>query len=1101
MASPPPHHESDNLVKIWALASTVPAAVEGIFHETLSQTVDDHPEAPAICAWDGQVTYSELDRLATKLAYQLVNLGLGSGSIVPLYFEKSMWAVVSALGVVKAGAAFVILDHALPEQRFEAILQKTQAQIVLTSFRNEDLRSRLSQNVVMIGPAFFIAEQHIVPCDLPRPGPSAALYIVFTSGSTGTPKGVVVSHENLCSALRYQLPYLGFNAASRVFDFASYSFDVSVHNLFATLAVGGCLCIPSEDDRKNDIEGSMTTMGTTIVNLTPSVARLVSCAAVPTLETLIFLGEMVTESDSQDWWGKIRVINTYGPSECTPISTINSTAANAAMLPGIGKGVGVVTWLVDQENHDMLSPFGCVGELLLEGPLVGLGYLNDPEKTAAAFIEDPPWLLRGTRDCPGRRGRLYKTGDLARYNEDGTLAFVGRKDTQVKIHGQRVELGEIEHHVHRLLPTAQQVKAETVTPPGEDTCPVVAAFSDFASDSPAEQVIVSSTAKLLPSQEGIESKLAEHLPAYMIPSMFVAIPNMPMTTSGKTDRKMLREIGASLSAKQSAELQMAGQRQEKPPKTKAEQELQSLWAKVLNIDAASINMDDNFFRLGGDSILAMKLAGEARKTGVRLSVAHIFGYPSISQLSSLEDVRLSQPSMDVPRELVLDPGFKASFLSEVDLSETGLGPEDIRKIWPVTNFQEDFLYGGIAHQQFCNYYFIDFGVNLDLFRLKESCHSLLEMIPLLRASFLPFDGKYWAVIPSRLELPFRIHDTDEDLQQSTEEICLLDMDTIDCRRPPVAFVLVRNKLQGSRLIIRLSHAQYDAVSGGTIFQTLMGLYSHKPCCQLPSFSAYLSYVFRQRQTSIEYWKTALRGSHPTSLAPRFLPAATPTTRPLPIRVNSEIPFPKIPDTLTVASLISTAWALLLSHILFVDEVTVGRLVSGRNANLQGVEEIVGPCANIVPFRLRPCTHASTSALVFSVQEQFVALGEADSLGFKEIARECTEWPEGAGLCSVVLHQNADEEVSVVVGNEGMETKVQRFDNPRRIPYSLYVISFPRGERLGLQIFAHTHMMSVEMARWLLDGLCRLIEALAVDGDWRQPLSRMSRGPEEDGLRD
>jgi len=1095
MASPRLPHEADDLIRIWALASTVPAAVQGIFHEVLSRTVDNDPEAPAICAWDGQMTYSELDKLSTKLAYQLVNLGLGPGSIVPLYFEKSMWTVVSALSVVKTGAAFVMLDYALPEQRLEAIVRQTQSQIILTSFRNRDLSSQLSQSVVMIGPTLFIAEQQNLLCELPRPEPSAALYIVFTSGSTGTPKGVVVSHENLCSALHYQLPYLGFTAASRVFDFASYSFDVSVHNLFATLAVGGCLCIPNETARKNNIEVSMAAMGTTLVNLTPSVARLIKRAAVPSLETLIFLGEMVTESDSKDWWGKTRVINTYGPSECTPISTINLTATNAAMVPSIGKGMGLVTWIVDPEDHDLLSPFGCVGELLVEGPLVGRGYLHDPEKTAAAFIEDPPWLLRGAPDFPGRRGRLYKTGDLARYNEGGNLAFVGRKDTQVKIHGQRVELGEIEYHVQRLMPAAQQVKVEAITPLGENKSPILAAFSHFAGDTPVDQSSGSATARFLPSNEDIENRLAEHLPAYMIPTMFFTMSDIPMTTSGKTDRNRLREIVASISAKQLAELQTAERQKEKPPRTMAERELQALWAKVLNIDAANIGMDDNFFRFGGDSILAMKLVGEARRAGVRLSVAHIFKYPSIAQLASLEGVSMNEPSMDAPGELMLDPGFKAAFLSKIDLSETALHAEDISEIWPVTNFQEDFIVGGIAHQQFCNYYFLDLGVSLDLPRLKESCRLLLEKFSILRASFLPFDGKYWAVIPNQLDLPFSIHDADEDLQQTIQEICLLDMDTINYHRPPVAFVLIRNKSQGARLLIRLSHAQYDAMSGGTIFQTLMNFYTHKPSSQLPSFSTYLSHISHQRSTSISYWKSALRDSPPTSLAPKLLPAAIPSPLPIPIRIDAEIPLPKFPNTLTIASLISTAWALLLSHILSADEVTVGRLVSGRNASLPGVEEIVGPCVNIVPFRLRPCTHATTSALVLSVQEQFVALGEADSLGFKEIVGECTEWPKGAEICSVVLHQNVDEEVRFAFGDEGIETRVQRFENPRRIPYSLYVISFPRGERLGLQIFAHTHMISVEMARWLLDGLCRLIGELAVDVDWREPLSRISKGPE------
>ena len=159
-----------------------------------------------------------------------------------------------------------------------------------------------------------------------------------------------------------------------------------------------------------------------------------------------------------------------------PISTINCSASSPEEATRIGKGAGLVTWVVDPENHDDLLPLGCIGELLLEGPLVGRGYLNDPEKTAAAFIEDPAWLLQGAPGQPGRHGRLYKTGDLVRYNEDGSLTFIGRKDAQVKIRGQRVELGEVEHRVQECMPEARQVVAEVIVPQGENSSPALAAF-------------------------------------------------------------------------------------------------------------------------------------------------------------------------------------------------------------------------------------------------------------------------------------------------------------------------------------------------------------------------------------------------------------------------------------------------------------------------------------------------------------------------------------------------------------------------------------------------------------------------------------------------
>lgn len=182
-----------------------------------------------------------------------------------------------------------------------------------------------------------------------------------------------------------------------------------------------------------------------MIDVTPSVSRILALEQFPGLRTIIFGGEALYARDVLPWWDKVQIVSLYGPCECTPNSTINCNPRTPQEATNMGKGIGLVTWIVEPDNHDSLSQLGCVGELLLKGSLVGRGYLGDPAKTKAAFIEDPVWLLRGTPGQPGRRGRLYKTCDLVHYNDDGSLTFCGRKDAQVKIQGQRVELGEIEH--------------------------------------------------------------------------------------------------------------------------------------------------------------------------------------------------------------------------------------------------------------------------------------------------------------------------------------------------------------------------------------------------------------------------------------------------------------------------------------------------------------------------------------------------------------------------------------------------------------------------------------------------------------------------------
>ncbi|POR38263.1 Nonribosomal peptide synthetase-like protein [Tolypocladium paradoxum] len=435
---------SDDLQEIWEWNGSVPTSVDRCVHEIIKERAAARPNAPAICAWDGQLTYNELDRLATGLAGRLVELGAGPDVNVPLCFEKSMWTTVAMLGVLKAGAAFVLLEPSIPEYRLQCICRQANAKIVVSGHSSEALSSRLAPQVVALGPRISKDLYDQPRPNLHPPNPGSAMYLAFTSGSTGTPKGAVITHRNLASALYYQESSLKRTAESRVYDFCSYSFDVSICNVFTTLAAGGCFCVPNEQDRRNRLAESIASLDANAIDLTPSVARLLSPDQVPGLRTIIFGGEALHIKDVNPWWGKVQIVNLYGPCECTPNSTINCNPTSPEDAVHIGKGVGLVTWIVDAENHDSLLPLGCIGELLLEGPLVGSGYVNEPEKTAATFIEDPLWLLQGAPGRPGRHGRLYKTGDLVRYNEDGSLTFFGRKDAQVKIRGQRVELGEIE---------------------------------------------------------------------------------------------------------------------------------------------------------------------------------------------------------------------------------------------------------------------------------------------------------------------------------------------------------------------------------------------------------------------------------------------------------------------------------------------------------------------------------------------------------------------------------------------------------------------------------------------------------------------------------
>ncbi|KAL7780532.1 hypothetical protein CFE70_010556 [Pyrenophora teres f. teres 0-1] len=452
LAEPNPERELANIDTIttedrrelWAWNKNVPRTIDRCIHDLFAEQVLAQPNAPAICAWDGEMSYSVLDGLSTKLAGYLVKIGVKPGDVVPLCFEKSMWTVVAMLAVLKAGGAFAPLDPDHPVSRHKEILRQTGARMVVVSAQHSARWASSSCHVVTLSEASI--GQLTVEDDLPgfSATPGNAAYVLFTSGSTGIPKGVVLEHRAVSTSCLGHGRAFGITDQSRVLQFTSYTFDFCMAEIITTLLYGGCICVPSDRDRHSDLAKAINTMGANWALLTPSVAQLLNPSDVPTLKILVIGGEQVTSKDWNRWPTSVQLINGYGPTECCIVCT-GYTTTQAFKTGTIGTAIASVSWVVDPEDYHKLAPLGSVGELLVEGPILARGYLNDAEKTAAAFIEDPAWLVDGCQGYAGRRGRLYKTGDLVRYDDEGNLVCLGRKDSQVKLRGQRIELGEVEH--------------------------------------------------------------------------------------------------------------------------------------------------------------------------------------------------------------------------------------------------------------------------------------------------------------------------------------------------------------------------------------------------------------------------------------------------------------------------------------------------------------------------------------------------------------------------------------------------------------------------------------------------------------------------------
>jgi amino acid adenylation domain-containing protein/thioester reductase-like protein len=519
--------------------AVVPEPMDACVHHQIEKRARENPAAPAICSWDGDLTRGELAQAVSRVARDLVQRGIGRGSKVPLLFHKSKWAMVATLAVVKAGGAFVPLDPQNPVPRLMSIVDQIDASVILCAAELGDLCSASFPGVkpVVIDQRTTRLSDEAV--DLERESRADDdLYIIFTSGTTGTPKGTVIQHGAYCAGARDHARALRFDETSRFLQFASYSFDTSVEDILTTFMTGGCLCIPSEAERSADLVGAIARMNVNTADLTPSFISGIAPDEVPSLRRLILGGEPLTSKAIKTWADRVHLINGYGTTECCVTSLVNAEISGETSPANIGTAVGAVSWIVDVTDSSQLVPIGATGELLIEGPAIARGYLNDPQKTEAQFIDSVTWNTPLVR-CAGRH---YKTGDLVQYGVDGSINYVGRKDTRIKLRGQRVELGDIESHLlgHPDIRNALILLPAKGPYAGQITALVELECLSYAGKKQDVQMVPRSELSAAGfSWSQLSAHLRERVPSYMVPACWIAMEKMPLHTSGKLDRARL----------------------------------------------------------------------------------------------------------------------------------------------------------------------------------------------------------------------------------------------------------------------------------------------------------------------------------------------------------------------------------------------------------------------------------------------------------------------------------------------------------------------------------------------------------------------------------
>jgi amino acid adenylation domain-containing protein/non-ribosomal peptide synthase protein (TIGR01720 family) len=968
-----------------------------LIHELIAKQALRSPQSVAIDSFDGSFTYRDIDRLSTRFSHHLLGLGVITGSIVPYCFPKSAWAIIAMLSILKSGGCCMPLSPSHPRNRLRMMIEDSKSNIVIIAPGQVKLVQGLGAELVLLSPEQITKMTKANAISLSNKASSDSdAVIIYTSGSTGTPKGVIQTHHGICTAILGTAAILDYKDNSRVFQFAAYTFDASIADIFGALFSGSTLCVISEEERIGDLTHVINAKQATHIGLTPTVARTLSPEKLSSLKILALGGEPMSERDLEMWRGYVELINLYGPTEATVNTTTFNFSNDGHMYTNprnIGRSFASNVWVADPIDIQKPIPLGAVGELVISGPTLARGYLNDVEKTIQSFVDAPEWI-RKISSLEG--SKVYKTGDLVRYMPNGTLNFERRRDGQIKIRGQRVETGEIEHLIKSHLPGLKDISVALTNPRHRGTDPVLTAFMYMDNDKPQfttnglylSPLIVStpttepmdpiekkgyiSQSDIVQISESVkeallqlEIKLADTLPAYMIPSMYVPLRKIPMTVSGKIDIRRLKSLVADLSDVQLTQLSLTDS-QKRPPSTRMEKKLHRIWSQVLSIPPEHIGIDDSFFRLG-DSLSAIRLVSQGHENGIHLSVAEIFQHAKLSEMAS-----------------VVDASSSTSVYEELQ-KQFAISRDDVQDFYPATPFQEGVMILSMkepgAYRQRKMWTLPE---NINLQRLRIAFQAVFNRHPILRTTIVALEstGSLQIVMHgdcqvSEVSSISQYLDEERDMPMTYGQIM-------------IKWSLIRHENTAPQLALSIHHAIYDEWSMGLILDqvesTYLSLQGHEnehPHFSLPLFSSFVDYISQVNEKGAQaYWKSQLSGAQPADF-PRLPTAVYQPTETSVFRHSLQLPFCKVSNSTQVTKLLA-AWALVVATYSRSNDVTFGLASLGRDIPIEGILEIVGPTIATVPCRINIDYDLSIMQFLHRVQSQRETMRQFEHFGMQNI---------------------------------------------------------------------------------------------------------------------
>ncbi|MEH2262461.1 non-ribosomal peptide synthetase [Nostoc sp.] len=957
---------------------------EFCIHQLFEAQVEQTPDAIAVVFENEHLTYAQLNAKANQLAHHLQTLGVKPEVMVGICVERSLLMLIGILGILKAGAAYVPLDPAYPSERLAYILSDSQVQVLLTQEKLVDTLPNDTAKVICLDTDWKTISNQTQENPHTQVQASNLAYVIYTSGSTGQPKGVMIEHRSLVnftqaftdkSKINKRNAYAG--QSLRFLQFLSISFDGAAAEIYPCLLCGGTLVIATSEvftsvttflQKSEEWQISVWTLPTAYWHQLTSELAWTQKLIPPSIRLITIGGEAAQEQTLRLWQKyvdeKIRshqlgepplLINCYGPSETTVVATtlklsdFLNVSDPQTLLP-IGKPIAnIKTYILDRYQQPV--PIGVLGELYIGGEGLARGYLNRPDLTAEKFIN---WTFQKSQ-------RLYKTGDLARYLPDGKIEFRGRIDRQVKIRGFRIELGEVEAAIASFAGVRETV---------------VVAREDQPSNKSLVAYIVANQ-QPLPISE-LRHYLQQKLPGYMLPSAFVMLEALPLTSNGKVDFRALPE----------AEFHPELQQNFVAPRTPIEEMLTSIWAEVLLIP--QVGVYDNFFELGGHSLLATQAISRVQSTlGIEFPLRSLFEAPTIAELSDRIQIAIGNgqsvqtpPLSTIPRSAPIPLSFAQ------------------RRIWFLNQLESDST-------SYNSPIALRFSGKLNIDALESSLNEIIRRHEALRTNFVTVDGQPVQLIAATLNLNLPLVDL-QHLPVLEREFAMQRLANTEALRPfdleqePLVRV---NLLQLYKdeyvLLLTLHHIIFDGWSLGVLYQELATLYSGFCSNDIPLLAElpiqYADFAVWQRrwltrealQTQIDYWKQQLKDAstllelptdRPRTAIQTFQGAHQYVT--LPPDLSQALANLCRREKVTLFMTLYAAFVTLLYRYTDSDDILVGTPIANRNR--QEIESLIGFFVNTLVLRTQFQGNPTFQSVLSGVREMALQAYAHQDLPFEEL---------------------------------------------------------------------------------------------------------------------